>query len=105
MMNVEASLEGHAAGHSAPTVWTIGGSWKVVAFLPKNLKELLGAFPRFLLLPPASSPGMSLPSLTAHQAGQNPTTLQVGRLLPVAETDDIFISLSKPPLFMEVSPG
>lgn len=28
-----------------------------------------------------------------------------GRLLPVAETDDIFISLSKPPLFMEVSPG
>lgn len=78
---------------------------KVVALLPETREELWGASPRSPRLLPASSAATSLPSLTAHRAGQNPTTLQVGRLLPVAETADIFISLSKPPLFMEASPG
>lgn len=45
VMNVQAELEGRAAGWSAPAVRTVRGSRKAVAFLPKNLKELLGAFP------------------------------------------------------------
>lgn len=73
---------------------------------PAKLEGTLGRLP-----PPRSPhlrsprPARPPPSLAAHQAGQSPPRCRWGRLLPVAETDDIFISLSKPPLFMEVSPG
>lgn len=42
--------------------------------------------------------------LTAQRAGQSLTPWQRGPAVP-AETEDIFISLSKPPVFADVSPG
>lgn len=77
-----------------------------LAFLPQGSKELWGALTAPLPAPPIAASGAGLCHLSLPtRPGRAPPLCRWGRLLPVAETDDIFISLSKPPLFMEVSPG
>lgn len=64
----DSPLSGTCEGRVGPGVGA--------ALLPQSSQELLG-LP--LPEPPiATSLGMALPSLTARQARQNPTTLQVG---------------------------
>lgn len=105
VMNAEASLEGRAAGLPVAAERTVRGPQTAVAFLPKNLRELLGAFS------PAPCPSRRPPPrahLCHHSLPTGPGGAQRfagGVAAACAETDDIFISLSKPPLFMEVSPG
>lgn len=104
---MQAQLGGQVSGRSAPAARAAGAPRvEALAFLPQGSKELWGALTAPLPAPPiaASGPGLCHLSLPTRP-GRAPPLCRWGRLLPVAETDDIFISLSKPPLFMEVSPG
>ena len=71
---------------------------------PTELAGTSGGSPSLSLRLPPPQARLCHHSLPARP-GRTPPLCRWGRLLPVAETNDIFISLSKPPLFMEVSPS
>lgn len=107
VVGVKAWLQGRVSGHLglSGTVpgGAAGGGWG--AFLPQSSQDLPGAFLPSLCLWMATSWACLCHHSLPTRPGRTPPLCRWGRLLPVAETNDIFISLSKPALFMEVSPS
>ena len=81
-----------------------GQGWGGAGLPPTELTRTSGGSPSPSLRLPPPQARLCHHSLPARP-GRTPPLCRWGRLLPVAETNDIFISLSKPPLFMEVSPS